>query len=123
MIKDISISNNTRWIAAATGCVTAVTGIPVLSWLSALASGFLIIGALLAGRHPRYARGLVWFGAGVTTFWVIPVGVGILGLSFRGGTDQRVIVAAAASVLLVVLCDATLVKEALDARRTVTTSN
>ena len=79
-------------------------------------SFFLIIGALLAGRFPRWAKGLIRFGALITSIWVIPLGLIMLHFSFTVGTDLIVTAAAAVSVLLVILCDATLVKEALDQR-------
>jgi hypothetical protein len=112
------VSTKTRWIVAATGCTTAITGIPVLSWLSAFVSGFLIVGAVLARRFPRTGRDLIWFGAGLTSLWVIPVGIGFLYVSLKGGRDPRIIAAALVSVLLVVACDTALVKEAFGQRLT-----
>jgi hypothetical protein len=112
------MSSETRWIAAITGCVTAITGLPIVSLMSVVVSGLLIAGAILAGRFPRHGRDLIWFGAGVTSLWAIPAGLGILSLSLNGGRDPRVVAAAALTVLLVVWCDAVLVTEAIGMRRT-----
>ena len=113
MKTGIVISNKARWLAITTGVVTAVTGLPVLSFLPALLSVSLILGALLAGRSSRYGRDLLWFGAGITSIWVIPIGLLMLHGAFtRSATDPKVTVAAAVSILLVILCDATLIREA-----------
>jgi hypothetical protein len=114
----MTVSNKTRWIAAVTGCVTAITGFPILSIWSVLVSGCLVLGAAMARRSPRHGRDLIWFGAGVVTLWTIPVGALILRASLDAGKDPRVVAAAAASVLLVVWCDAALVTDAVRMRRT-----
>ena len=118
MVSNVVISNATRWIAAITGCVTAVTGLAVLTLLSPVVSGCLIVGAVVVRRYPRYGRDLMWFGAGVVSLWAIPVGMGILRLSLSGGTDPRVVAAAAVSVFLVVCCDAALLTDAFKSRQT-----
>ena len=74
------------------------------------------MGALLAGRYPRPSRDLIWFGAGATSIWLILIGMLILHTSFKGGTDSRVIAAALGSIVLVILCDTVLIKEAFDQR-------
>jgi hypothetical protein len=109
------VSGQTRWLAGVTGCVSVVTFAMVQGL--GLVSGFLIVGALVAGRFSRIGRDLIWFGAGVVTLSELPIGIGILRLSLRGGTDPRVIASMAASVLLIVWCDVALVRDAIKARR------
>ncbi len=103
-----------RWLAAATGCLTTVTGVFVLGYWIALSSGSLIVGALVAGRFPRDGRALIRFGAGLVSLG-LPAGIHLL-LHTELGTDVRVTVSAAASVLLVVCCDIALVIEAIQMR-------
>jgi hypothetical protein len=99
--------------------LTAITGLPVLGYLSVVTSTFLMVGAVLVGRFQRHGRDLMWFGAGATSLWAIPTGLGILRLSVSGGTDPRVVKAAIATVLLVVLCDVALITDGLRARERV----
>jgi hypothetical protein len=116
-LENVIVSNKTRWIAALTGCLTAITGLPVLGYLSVLASTLLIVGAVLVARFQRHGRDLIWFGAGATTLWAIPAGLGIRRLSLSGGSDPRVVEAAIATVLLVVVCDIALITDGLRASR------
>jgi hypothetical protein len=111
-LENVIVSNKTRWIAACTGCLTAITGLPALGCVSMLTSGFLILGAVLVGRFPRHGRELISFGAGATSLWVIPVGGFLLRFSLLGGRDPRVTGAALASILLVIWCDAVIVADA-----------
>jgi hypothetical protein len=111
----VSVSNRMRRLAGATGCLTVVTFAMVQGL--GLLSGFLIVGALVAGRFPRNGRDLIWFGAVVVSLSELPIGVGILRLSLRGGTDPRVTASVAASILLVAWCDAALATEAFKTRR------
>jgi hypothetical protein len=115
---NIEVSNRTRWIAVATGCVTALAGIPAISLLSLVLSGFLIIGAALAGRFPRYGRDLTWFGAGISSAWGIPLGLYVLYLSHLPGSDLRVIPAVAIPLILLICCDVFLTKDAFSQRPT-----
>jgi hypothetical protein len=115
---NVTVSNKMRWLAGATGCLTAVTGSLDAGLGFAVVPGFLIVGAAVAGRFPRIGRDLIWFGAVVLSLCVLPIGVGILLLSLRGGSDLWVTSSSAASVLLVVWCDVTLVMEAVKTRRT-----
>ena len=117
--ESIAISKRTRWVAGVTGCVTAAVGVPILSLLSPVLAGCLVLGALLASCFPRYARDLMWFGAGVTSLWMFPWGFGILRLAIKlGGTDWRVIAAIIGAMVLTVCSDAALVIEAVGQRRT-----
>ncbi len=112
------ISNKIRSLAGATGCLTAVT--VTVAWASPVFAIFpicLILGAALAGRFPRRGRDLIWFGAGLLSLTGLPIGVYLLYFTKRG-SDPRVTVAAAASVLLVVWCDVAVVMEAIKMRRT-----
>jgi hypothetical protein len=111
----VSVSNQMRWLAGAAGCLTAA--IFTFDYGLGLLSVFLIVGALVAGRFQRNGRDLIWFGAGVVSLSELPIGVGILWLSLRGGTDPRVTVSVAVSVLLIVWCDAALVTVAFKKRR------
>lgn len=76
----------------------------------------MIVGAAVAGRFPRHGRDLIWFGAVVLSLCALPIGVGRLLLSLRGGTDPRVTAGAAAPVLLVVLGAVGVVMEAVKMR-------
>ena len=111
----ISFSNQVRWIAGVTGCLTAA-GFAMVQGLGLL-SGFLIVGVLVAGRFPRNGRDLIWFGAGVVSLTELPIGAAMLRNSFRGGTDPRVTAVVAAAVFLIISCDAALVTAAFKARR------
>jgi len=88
-----------------------------LALASPIVSGFMIMGAVVGRRFPQHARDLIRAGAIFVTLWVIPVSVGILELSLNGGSDPRVVAAAAVSLLLVVWCDIALVVEAVRLRR------
>ncbi len=118
--ENITVSSRTRWIAAATGCVAALIGIPVLSLLSPILSSLLVLGAMLAGRFPRYGRDLMWFGAAITTLWGGTVGAYILHFAFNPGSDKRIMLAVPVSLLLLVWCDVALIKEGFGQRRTTT---
>lgn len=109
------ISKQTRWLVGITGCLTAVSF--AMAQGLGLLSGFLIVGALLAGRFPRSGRNLIWFGAGIVSLTELPFGVTLLLLSTHGGQDPRVTAAAAASVLLILWCDGALVTSAFEAGR------
>jgi hypothetical protein len=111
-MENVIVSSKTRWIAAVTGCLTAIAGLPALGYLSVLTSAFLILGAALVGHFPRHGRDLMWFGAGATSLWAIPMGSYLLRFSLERGRDPRVTVAALALVLLVGWCDAVLVADA-----------
>jgi hypothetical protein len=110
-----SVSNRMRWLAGVTGCLTVVTFAMVQGL--GLLSGFLILGALVAGRFRRNGRDLIWFGACVVSLSELPIGVGMLRLSLRGGTDPRITASVAASVLLIVWSDLALVTGAFKTRR------
>jgi hypothetical protein len=116
--ETVTVSDAARSIVALTACVTAVTGMPVLSFFPAVISALSITGVFLARRFPRQARHLMWFGAAVTSLWAIPFGAAILRISLTGGTDPKVIIAIATSISLVVACDTALITEALSERRT-----
>ena len=103
----VSVSNQMRWLAGITGCLTGATFAMVQGL--GLLSIFLIAGALVAGRFRRNGRDLIWFGAGIVSLSELPIGVAMLRLSLRGGTDPRVTASMAASVFLIVSCDAALV--------------
>jgi len=111
----ISVSNQMRWLAGVTGCFTAV-GFAMVQGLGLL-SGFLIAGALVAGRFPSNGRDLIWFGAGIVSLTELPIGAAMLRNSLRGGTDPRVTAVVAASVFLIISCDAALVTAAFKTRR------
>ena len=112
-------SSVVRSMVALTACVTAVAGIPILSFLPAIISALSIAGAVLATRLPREAKHLIWFGAGATSLWVFPFGIEMLRISFTmGGTDPKVPLVAAVCIALVVVCDVALLLEGLSQRRT-----
>jgi hypothetical protein len=107
------ISTKTRWIAGITGCATAIAGLPVLGYLSVILGAFLILGAVLANYAPRHARDLVWFGAGTISLATFPIAGGILKLSLSGGRDPRVVLIAVTMIVLLTLCDAVVILDAI----------
>jgi hypothetical protein len=111
----VPVSSQIRWLAGATGCLTAATF--TFDYGLGLLSIFLIVGALVAGRFPRNGRDLIWFGAVLVSLAELPFAISILLISTHGGRDPRVTVGAAVSVLLIVWCDAALVTRVLKARR------
>jgi hypothetical protein len=115
------LSRQIRWLAGATGFVTGLTFFFVygLGFLSI----FLIVGALVGGRFPRSGKELTWFGAGVVSVCLLPIGVYILLADRAGGGDPRVIVSMAASVFLIALCDTALLTEIISRKRTRTPLN
>ena len=114
----VPFSKNIRWLTGATGCLTAVTVSFAAGLGFAIVPFCLILGAALAGRSPRNGRNLIWFGAGLLSLSGLPLGVWFLVIAFQRGTALSVIVGAAASVLLIVLCDVAIVMEAIKMRRT-----
>jgi len=110
-----SVSKQIRWIAGVTGFLTGATFI--FDYGLGLLSVFLVVGALLAGRFPRSGRDLIWFGAVVVSLSELPVAASMLLIATHGGSDPRVTAGAAASVLLIVWCDATLVTASFRTRR------
>jgi tetrahydromethanopterin S-methyltransferase subunit C len=113
----VTVSRESRWLAALAGFFTAPC-FPVLGIIVMVSSLCLIAGALTARRFPRNGRDLIWFGAGVLSLFGLPLGVLMLRRVYLfDGTDWRVPIYAAASILVVVSCDVTLVIEALKARR------
>jgi hypothetical protein len=110
----VALSNQMRWLAGVTGCLTALTFI--LDYGLGFLSVFLIVGALMAGRFPRSGRDLIWFGAVVVSLSELPMSILLLETT-RSGTDPRVTAGSAISALLIVWCDAALVAGALKTRR------
>ena len=114
----MAVSDKTRWIAAISGCFIAVTGIILLSYLSVIVSSSLIVGAGVAGLFPRHGRALMWFGTVIVSLWAIPVVVAMSQLSLNyDGTAPGVIAVAVWSLLLVIWCDVTIAREAIELRR------
>jgi hypothetical protein len=111
----VSVSNQIRWLAGVTGCVTAATF--TFDYDLGLLSVFLVVGALVAGRFPRSGRDLIWFGAVVVSLSELPIAAFMLLIAARGGADPRVTAGASVSVLLMVWCDAALVTDAFRKRR------
>lgn len=109
----VSVSNKVRWLAGVTGCLTAVTT-SLLGPVFVIVPVCLIVGAVVAGRSPRNGRDLIWLGAVLLSLFGLPIGVWIL---FRNGADIRVAMGASLSVILVVLCDVALLREAVKTRR------
>ena len=88
-----------------------------IAWSSPVFAIFpicLILGAALVGRFPRRGRDLIWFGGSFLSLFGLPVGVYLLAIAFHGGTVFSVIVGAAASVFLIVLCDVSVVMDAVN---------
>ena len=126
-VHTMAVLNRTRWIAGTTGCVTAVTGLPLLGVLSPAVSGLLIVGAALGRRLPRHASVLMWVGAGLITFWAVPIWIAILNGGAGSGASEAsaafgsALVATSAaicSILLVLVGDAALLTEVFCERRT-----
>jgi hypothetical protein len=110
--------NKIRWLAVATGCLTVV--MTILDGLSLLAVVpiLLILGAALAGNSPREGRYLMWIGSAALSAYALPIGIGILLVSLRGGTDLILIVTILVMVLMVLWCDLVLVIDGFKTMRT-----
>jgi hypothetical protein len=80
--------------------------------------GFLVMGAMVAGRLPRVGKYLIWLGAVPLTLLGLPLGVSILLIHLQPGSDPRVAAGVLSSVALVVLCDVALIVGELKTRHT-----
>ena len=112
-----------RWIALAAGCLSLVTGSTGLGLGFAIWACPLILGAALQPRFPRPGAWLMAADALLLSFWMLPIGIGILFDTARnlhryhdfvllGVTFLWVL-----SSLLVGWCDAALVIEAVKLKR------
>jgi hypothetical protein len=110
------VSDEVRWLACATGCLTALTGF-YFGVLVLVPDFLIVIGSLAAGYFPRAGKYLIWFGAVTLSLLGIPIVVWMLLNALHPGTDSRVILGALSSVALLLLFDVALVMEMLKTRR------
>ncbi len=117
------VSRRTRWLAIATGCITAVAGSVSLTVLIAIVPILLILGAVVQPRYPRSGLGMMLLSALSLSSWVIPIGIGIMFESvstLRKYHDFNMVAVTAlyvVSFFLVVCCDAVLVIDFLKLTR------
>jgi hypothetical protein len=116
---DPIVCRKVRWLAAATGCFTAVTGALGYGALFPIIPSFIVVGAVIQPRFPQLGRGLMLAGALLLTVFVLPYGVAIL---FSHGIIHDLDVAGLTlgSVLLVTFCDVAIVIEEVRIRRHIT---
>ena len=114
-----TISSRVRWFAVVTGCLTGIAGSFGLGLGFALIPSILVVGAVIQPRFPRLGRGLICMGALWLSFWVFDIGLLTL-LEHRAvghlGTADLII---SGSVVLVALCDLTILMEEIKFRRRV----
>ena len=113
----VPFSKKIRWFVGGTGIITG--SIFLMDYGLGFLSAFLIVGALIAGRFPQSGKELTWFGAGLVSVSILPLSMSFL-FHALSGTDPWVTAGSAASVLFIVLCDATLLVEAISRKRTPT---
>jgi len=106
------ISEKTRWLAIATGCLVATEALIAFGGLCAVSvSALLVSGAILQSDFPRVGRILMWVGALWLSFWVFFAGFLMLG-AWDPGTPLSIFgVSAMAAVLLVLACDGAILIE------------
>jgi hypothetical protein len=109
------VSEKTRWLAVATGFLTAVAG-TFAGGLFLVMPIPLILGAVIQPRFPRVGRGLICAGALWLTFWVFDIG-GFMVLEHRSTNHLGVVALSIVLILLVVLCDVAILIEELKLRR------
>lgn len=110
-----------RWLSGITGCITALACL----WIGVLfmpIPALLILGAIMAGSWRDAGRWLMWGGALLLSAFVMPFCVAILRFpavpvnrSDWGGI--LLISLVIASVILIPLCDVTLLIEGVNYRR------
>jgi hypothetical protein len=91
-----------RWLAAITGAVTGII------WLFDFGLGILSLPLFLGAIGG--APGVIWFGAVLVNVSILPLSLWFL---LSAGSDPWVSAASAASVLLIVVCDFSLLFEAI----------
>jgi hypothetical protein len=111
----VPFSKNIRWLAGGTGIITG--SIFLVDFGLGFLSAFLVVGALIAGRFPQRGKELTWFGAGVVSLTILPLSIWVL-FHALDGTDPWFTAGSAVSVLFIVLCDAALLIEAINRKRT-----
>ena len=116
---DSIVSRKIRWLAVATGFLTAIAGSLGFGILFSIIPSFMVVGAILQPRFPRLGRGLMLAGALWLSAWVFPYGGSVL-LSYKVIGRPDVIGFAFGSVVLVAFCDVALVIEEVRIRRNVT---
>jgi hypothetical protein len=110
------ITARTRWLAVATGFLTAVAAI-FAGGLFLLIPAPLILGAIIQPRFPRAGRGLICAGALWLTFWTFDIGL-LMALESRSADRFTAInLLIGVLVLLVALCDLAIVIEEVRLRR------
>jgi hypothetical protein len=115
--RDVTVSNGMRWLAAFTGCFTAVVGLYATYGLSLVLSPVLVVGAAAAGYLPRTGRSLMWLGAAIVSLVAFPLGVLLLWQSRIAGQDPLVTGGAMICVGLVLWCDVALVADFVKIKR------
>jgi hypothetical protein len=109
------ISPGTRWMAVVAGCSSFVFG------AAAYGSPILILGAAIQPRAPTSGKWLMWLGALLLTCTVVPFGprtVLDLAKTLPGSGAASIVIFSlfVLSPLLVLWCDATILRDALQLR-------
>ncbi|HVO82532.1 MAG TPA: hypothetical protein VMT28_17515 [Terriglobales bacterium] len=121
--RDPILPGKIRWLAAASGCLSAVAGSTGLGLGFAIVASPLIVGAIVQPRFRRLGRALVAAGALYLSFWVFFYGVWLLFDVIRNLRRYhdcvRLGIASLwlASIFLIGWCDVALVIEAVERKR------
>ena len=110
------IGSKIRWFAVVAGCFAAIAGSFRFGYASACVPSFMVMGAIIQGRFPRFGRVLICAGAIALSYWVFVVDVFLLietGPTHHLGQFGLTL----ASVLLVAFCDVAIVIEEVKIRR------
>ena len=116
------LSSRLRWLALAAGCVS---GIALVSFGVLSVFGLLpMVGAAIQRRMPRVGRWVLYVGAALLTYLVVPFGMVALRETIKTGFFPFDFVAVTLTLAwllspaLVIWCDVALVVEAVRERRT-----
>lgn len=110
------IASKIRWFAVVTGCFAAIAGYFRFGYANACVPGFIIMGAIIQGRFPRFGRVLICAGAIALSYWVFVVDVFLL-IETNPTRHLGQFSLTLASVLLVALCDYAIAIEEIKIRR------
>jgi hypothetical protein len=109
------ISPKLRWLAIATGCVVASTGV-LLQWTDPIGPAFLALGAAIQPRSSRPGRWLMWLSALSTNVWTSAIAVALL-REIKTGNFPLPALAIYLAFALLLWCDVALVMDAMSPAR------
>jgi hypothetical protein len=116
-LKDVIVSSKARWLAVVTGCLTSAGVALGLALGFAFPAGILIIGVIVQPKFHRAGRGLICGGALLLSAVVFDVGFFMLTERHAGQGIMTADIVTLFSVLLVAVCDASIVIDEIRIRR------